>query len=333
MMEHPWLATSSLSKIGSGVITRLPEIVEENAGRSVLLVVGPGCAPVAETVRGLLGDRWVGDFTDAVAHVSAWEANLAVASAQEVHADTVISLGGGSAAGYAKIVALALNVPWIAVATTLSGAEMTSRYLVSTENGKESGSSERTVARAVLRDVDLLGSVPPPVLASSGMTALAACVESLASGHPEAHDEAERGLRLLWSALPSLLATPDRAEPRLMAHLGAELAGRALEIAGPGPAQLVAEDLGARHRCDHGALLACLLPRVARASAVLAELAGDGAPGDLVTAFAERLGLPTELSEVCPYPDARALVNRLAAREDVAVAAEELHGVLGEAAA
>jgi alcohol dehydrogenase class IV len=297
-----------------GALDELPEVVERVGARRSLVVVGPGLGPVGERVTRLLGDRSTGLFTDAVAHVPSWEVNLAVASAQEVHADSVISVGGGSSAGYAKIVALALRLPWIAVPTTFSGAEMTSRYLVTTDRGKEAGSSPRSAARAVVRDPDVLDGVPRSVLASSGMSAVAACLEVLAGKAQAPRSAAEGGLRMLWETLPRLLDDPADVELRLRAFEGAALAGSALEAAGPGPAQLLAEDLGAWHRCDHGALMACLVPRTVRSLGVLDEITDSAAVVD----FARSLGLPVELAEVCPPPDVETVLSRLAARPDIA---------------
>ncbi|GJF05707.1 iron-containing alcohol dehydrogenase [Pseudonocardia sp. D17] len=305
--------TAPLLASGPGSLGQLPDLVDRLGVRTSLLVVGPGMAPVAERVRRLLGRRCVGTFSDALAHVPAREANLAVASAQEVHADSVVGIGGGSAAGYAKIVALALRLPRIAVPATLSGAELTSRYLVTTAAGKEGGSSPTAAPRAVVRDPDLLAGVPARVLASSGMSAVGACVEVLAGPSRAGRAEAAAGLRLLWETLPRLVRDPAELDLRVGAQEGAALAGRALEAAGPGPAQLVAEDLGAAHRLDHGALMACLVPHRG-AEADLAGLPGAAALHD----FAEALGLPVDLGALCPTVDADALVDRLARRPDLA---------------
>ena len=314
-----------------GALDVLPEVVERVGACRSLLVVGPGVGPVAERVTDLLGHRSRGMFTDSVAHVPSWEVSLAVASAQEVHADSVISIGGGSSAGYAKIVALALRLPWIAVPTTFSGAEMTSRYLVTTDKGKEAGRSPRAAARVVVRDPDVLDCVPRSVIASSGMSAVAACLEVLAREALAPRSAAEDGLRLLWSTLPMLLDDPADTKLRLRMLEGSELAGSALEAAGPGPAQLLAEELGARHRCDHGALMACLAPRAANAVSALDEIAQRPAA---VADFAGSLGLPLKLAEVCPPPDVEAVLSRFAARSDIAehVDVEALRAVLEAAA-
>ncbi|WP_326568895.1 iron-containing alcohol dehydrogenase [Amycolatopsis rhabdoformis] len=320
---------SPLLFAGGGSLEELPEIVDRLGARKALLVVGPGCAAPAERVRHLLGGRSTGSFTDTVAHVPSWEVNLAVASAQEVHADSVIAIGGGSSAGYAKIVALALGLPWIAVPTTLSGAEMTSRYFVTTGKGKESGRSRRCAARAVVRDPELLDLTPARVLASSGMAAVGACLEILAGTPSRASATAADAQRALREVLPLLVRDPADRELRVRALESAALAGAALEAAGPGPAQLIAEDLGATHRVDHGSLIACLAPHVGAG----ADLAGQVLPAETVRNFAGSLGLPVDLGSVCPPFDADALVERLAARPDLAgpAAVDSLRLVLKEA--
>jgi alcohol dehydrogenase class IV len=205
--------------------------------------------------------------------------------------------------------------------------------MVTTDKGKETGTSPRAAVRAVVRDPELLDRVPVEVLASSGMTAVAACLESLAKGRPDVKATAVRGLTELWSVLPELLTQPTNLELRLRALEGAALAGSALGAAGPGPAQLVAEDLGARHRCDHGALLACLLPRVVQPLDTIPALSGDNVAG-IVMEFAKGLGLPVELAQVCPHPDVDELVARVGQRQDLLehINVEQLKPLLGAAA-
>jgi maleylacetate reductase len=300
-----------------GAIAEIGDILSRIGARRPLLVVGPGVGHVAERARHLLRRSVTGTFSDAVAHVPSWQANLAVASAQEVHADSVISIGGGSTAGYGKIVAHSLRLPWIAIPTTLSGAEMTSRYLVTTDKGKEAGHSSRSAASFVVRDPDLLDGVPPTVLASSGMAAIGACLEVLAKSDGCGTANAAAGLQILWDALPKLIANPPDSALRQAALSGAALAGRALEVAGPGPAQILAEDLGARFRCDHGALVACLVPKAVDSAELIGRFASTRTPFSTAEDFAQSLGLPTRLAHLYPPMNPRAMVGRLVSRPDL----------------
>ena len=70
-----------------------------------------------------------------------------------------------------------LSLPRVAVPTTLSGAELTSRYLVTTEKGKESGNSERAAVRAELDGLiaQALDKLSPKLRAAIVLTALHHC--------------------------------------------------------------------------------------------------------------------------------------------------------------
>ncbi|MDT7587572.1 MAG: maleylacetate reductase [Pseudonocardiales bacterium] len=307
-----------------GALAELTGVVDDIGARRVLVVAGGACGPIADRVIGLLGPRALGTFSDTVAHVPARSVNLAVASAQEVHADAVLTVGGGSATGFGKIIALALRVPLIAVPTTFAGAEMTSRYLVTTGEGKESGISPRVLPRMVLHDPDLTVGLPPRVIASSGMTAVASCLTALGTDSgPEVASLATTGLALLWSSLPALVRDPSDPDLLTQALRGAALAGRALERTGPGLVQLVAEELGAALGADHGAALGCLTRQslhieVGGGRRALQELSRTADPPDVVFGeFLQSLNLPLRLAEVCRVETPSRWVRRAAVRSGI----------------
>ncbi|MFJ7949674.1 iron-containing alcohol dehydrogenase [Streptomyces sp. NPDC096354] len=314
-----------------GALSALPAECERLGLRRILVVAGGACGPVAARTLDLLGRRGLGTFSDVRAHVPAYEVNLAVASAQEVHADAVVSIGGGSATGFGKIIALALRIPLIAVPTTYSGAEMTSRYLVTTDKGKESGSSPRVLPRMVVQDPALTTALPTRVTASSGVTAIASCLNALRRPDvdPQVADWARTGLALLWNSLPELLRHPDDRTLREQALRGAALAGRTLERTGPGLAQLVAEDLGAGLGADHGALLGCLTaqllagagPEVEPARAALRELDGSAESAEaLFRRFTTELGMPERLTVICGLEEPQRWARRaVALRPDISL--------------
>lgn len=267
-----------------GAFDRLPEACDGLGVRRAILVAGDSVRTSAARARQLLGPRCVGWFSHPVPHVPAKEANLAVASAQEIHADGVIGIGGGSAIGYGKIIALALRLPLIAVPTTYAGSEMTDRYAVTTDRGKEVGASERALPRLVIHDPELTLDLPLGITASSGMTAVGHCLEALE--HSPGDRRAEAALRILRSTLPELLRQPRDAHLRDQALYAAGQAGAAQHSSGDGLLSLLAEYLGGRYRVDHGALIGCLAPMVI------------GHRQQELSDFVRRLGLPTTLSEL-----------------------------------
>ena len=293
---------------GAGSLARLGETCARAGITRVLAVAGRSADDVAAQLPALLGPRYLGRWSDVPAHVPAHQASLAVGSAQETHADGVLAVGGGSAIGLAKIVALALRLPLIAVPTTYSGAEMTSRYVVTTSQGAELGTSPRALATSVIYDTDLTAAMPPQVAAASGVTAVAHCVEALCfPGTPAgARDWAREGLLLLWGSLgPVVAGTADRSCAQ-DALAGASMAGRAHQAAGPGLLHLLCDLTAARQEVSYGALQALLLPLVlcahgteaGPARAALSDLR-PGVPAEqALEEFAAALGVTATIDEL-----------------------------------
>ena len=198
---------TSVTIWGAGSVSELGEVCAKAGMTRVMAVAGRSADGVAERLPALLGQRYLGRWSDVPPHVPAHQANLAVGSAQETHADGVVAIGGGAATGLAKIVALALRLPLIAVPTTYSGSEMTSRYLVTTERGAETGASPRALATTVIYDPDLLAPMAHRI-AATGVTAVAHCLEALC--YPDVCDDvrgqAREGLLLLWDSLGEVAA-------------------------------------------------------------------------------------------------------------------------------
>ena len=304
---------------GAGSLSRLGETCARAGAGRVMAIASRSADGAAGQLPALLGRRYLGRWSDVPVHVPARTANLAVGSAQETHADGVVAIGGGSAIGLAKIVALALRLPLIAVPTTYAGAEMTSRYLVTTERGAETGTSPRVLATAVIYDPDLLPA--DPRVAATGIIALAHCLEALCyPGVPDdARDSAHEGLRLLWDSLPTIAAGAADLRCRRGALTGASMAGRAHQVAGPGLLHLLCDQAAARHHVRYAVLQALLLPAVLRAHADQAD-AARAALSDL------RPGVPAEkaLEELAAALGVTTTIDQLGIRADLAELAEQV---------
>jgi maleylacetate reductase len=338
MATEPRSAGQPEIHAGPGAFEALPEVCAGLGARRVLLVGGGSCAPLAARAADLLGARVLGTWSHTPAHVPSREVNIAVASAQEIHADAVVSIGGGAATGFGKIVAFALRIPLVAVPTTYTGAEMTTRYLVTTDRGKEAGASPRARPRVVIHDPELTATLPAGVVASSAMTAVASCLGALMRGASDGDmsdgdvAEARSGLQLLWHGVPALRSGHADSAVRAQLLRGAALAGRTLERTGPGLPQLLAEELGGGLGADHGAALGCLVgpalaaagPEAGPARAYLQELTGRADPAEVLLAeLVREWGLPGRLTEICrvgePVGWARRAVDRpeISAHADV----------------
>ena len=107
---------------GAGSFERLAGELED---RRWLIVHSGSQAAAAERLAGRLGDRSAGRLGEVRRHVPVELAERARARFAELGADGLVAVGGGSAIGLAKAVALTTHAPIVAVPTTYAGSEMT----------------------------------------------------------------------------------------------------------------------------------------------------------------------------------------------------------------
>ena len=290
---------------GVGSVEHLGEEVDRLGAGRVLAIAGK------RAIEGLaerLGGRWAASFTDVQQHVPVEAAARAVAAASEAGADCLVAMGGGSATGMAKAVALERQVPIVAVPTTYAGSEVTPIYGLTGPEGKRTGRDPRVLPRTVVYDPALTTGLPAQVTGPSGMNALAHCVEALYApgANPVTALLAEEGARALHRGLPGAVADPGDLAARSDALLGAWLAGTALAAAGIGIHHQLCHLLGGAYRLPHAELHAVVLPHAVHfvapaARPQLARLAGSLGVDDVaggIWDLGRRLGTPASLAEL-----------------------------------
>jgi maleylacetate reductase len=292
---------------------RLADEVSRLGASRLLLITTPRAAALARELAAPLGGRVAGVCTGVREHVPAEVAEAARQQAAEAGADALLSIGGGSATGTAKAVALTTGLPVIAIPTTYAGSEVTPVWGLTEGDRKTTGTDPRVLPRVVLYDPDLTMSLPAGLTAASGLNALAHCAEAFwAPGrNPVTALAAAEGLRVLAQALP--LAVKDGADLAARGDLlyGAYLAGTAFGVAGAGLHHKICHVLGGRFGLPHAQTHAIVLPYVlafnlpgaldaaARISQALDEAGLDPAgPAAAVQALAARLGLPGGLRDI-----------------------------------
>jgi maleylacetate reductase len=274
-LEFTWSSLGSRVVFARGSLDHVSAEVDRLSGSRVLLI-GSG-APTAGALlrlRESLGVRVVAEIADSAQHVPEGIAEAAVAKALGASADVVVSLGGGSATGLGKAVALATSLPLIAVPTTYAGSEMTSIWGQTTAGVKQTGVDARVKPKTVLYDAELCLGMPSRLAAASGMNALAHCIEALwSAGHnPITSLLAEEGIRRLTAGLPKVVADPDDIEAHENNLVGACLAGLALAEAGTGIHHRTCHVLGGGWNLPHAETHAVVLPH---ATALVAPTAPD----------------------------------------------------------
>jgi alcohol dehydrogenase class IV len=275
--------------------------------RKVMLVATGSAKVAADRVSERLGPLVVARESEIVQHVP--EANVANAAqvASEAGADGLVTIGGGSATGLGKAVAVRTGLPLLTVPTTYAGSEATTTYGI-TGDQKATARDPRALPRVVVYDPALTTGMPRRLTASSGLNALAHCVEALYGprANPVADGLAQQAIRTLAAALPVAAGAPDDLAARGQALVGAYLAGLSMELAGTALHHTLCHVIGGTHRVDHGDLHAALLPYVTAyntsaapgaLSLVARTLDADDAAAGL-RRLAEALGAPTDLASI-----------------------------------
>lgn len=290
---------------GVGAVSRLAAELDALGLIRPFVITTPGRASALAAVLEQLSDRVVGVCDRAALHVPIERVRAAVAEVDRLSPDSLLAVGGGSAIGLAKAVALERRLPIVAVPTTYAGSEMTSIWGITDGDLKRTGRDAAVAPRLVVYDPKLTMSLPPAVSAASGMNAIAHAVEAMyaANASPDAIAAAEEALRSLAAALPAIVAHPDDLEARTLALRGAHSAGVALELAAMGLHHKICHVLGGTFGLPHAATHAAVLPHVVAFNAsaapqamarIAAALAVDNAAAGLA-ALGHGLGLTMSL--------------------------------------
>ncbi|WP_035856505.1 maleylacetate reductase and hydroxyquinol 1,2-dioxygenase domain-containing protein [Cryptosporangium arvum] len=292
---------------GAGTLGTLRSEVERLGRRRVLLVSGASQPDVVDRAADRLGDRLAGRFAGAAMHTPVEVTARALESAAD--ADVVVSIGGGSATGLGKALAVRLGVPQIAVPTTYAGSEVTPT-LGETGNGvKTTRSAPEILPATVLYDVELTLGLPVATSVTSGVNAMAHAVEALYSpeANPAVDALAEQSIRLLASGLRRIVTDPADPDARADALTGAWLAGTCLGAVGMGLHHKLCHTLGGSFGLPHAETHTVVLPHAiaynaSAAPEAVARVAGAlGRERDAAAAmydFVVEVGGPTSLADL-----------------------------------
>jgi maleylacetate reductase len=295
-----------------GALDALEEEVARLGSRALVLCT-PEQRSMAEEAARRLGTRNVGIFDRAVMHVPIEVAHVAREEAKRLGADCCVAIGGGSTIGLGKAIAMVSALPIIAVPTTYAGSEMTPIWGLTEGGLKRTGRDPKVQPRCVVYDPALTLTLPAGLSASSGMNAIAHCVEALyaADGNPIATLMAEEGIRALSRSLPRIVEAPKDLEARSDALYGAWLGGAVLGTVGMALHHKLCHTLGGSFGLPHAETHTVVLPHAARyneqavpdAMARLGRALGrpDDAPHDAPAALwdlARSLGCSTALEAI-----------------------------------
>jgi alcohol dehydrogenase class IV len=250
---------------GRKTLDKVPEEINRLGATRVLVITTPGRRKLVSEMAARLGSKVAGIFDRAVTHVPIETAEAARAEAARVNADCCLAIGGGSATGVAKAIALVSACPILCLPTTYAGSEMTSTWGLTEGGVKKTGRDPRVQPKTVIYDPDLTVSLPAVLSATSGMNAVAHCVEALYAqdANPVVSLIAEEGIRALSRSLPVVVKKPSNMKARSLALYGAWLGGYSLGAVGMALHHKLCHTLGGSFGLPHAATHSVLLPHAA----------------------------------------------------------------------
>ncbi len=270
---------------GPGSIAQLPRLMDELRAQRAMVACGKtvaGGAMLAK-IRAALGARLAGVFDAIAAHTPFECVQQATARFKSLGADTVVSVGGGSAIDCGKGIALLFatrgefepyvidygskgmqrasmpppGLVHIAVPTTAGSASdvlPTAAIRDAKAGRKLLFWDERMVPDATVLDPEMAVYASPELTAATGMTAMARAVECLYSAqrHPISTALALHSARLLRKALPRSIAAPADLEARADCQMAATMSGTASINAMVSVVHAIGHVVGGRYGLQHG---------------------------------------------------------------------------------
>lgn len=318
---------------GAGTLARLSEEVARLRMRRVLIISSAGQQKNANHASALLGSLAGAVFAKAAMHTPSEVTEAALALASELRVDGLVAIGGGSAIGLSKALALRTDLPQLVIPTTYAGSEATPLLGETVAGIKQTQRSPKILPETILYDVELTVGLPVPVSMASGLNAMAHAVEALyaADRNPLTDLMAEAALTALIDALPRIKARADDLDARSLALRGAWLSGCCLGATTMALHHKLCHTLGGTFNLPHAQTHAIVLPHAVaynlpcapEARRALVRVLGQEDPAWALEELARRLSLPRALREIGmpetaidrvvdlavrnPYPNPRAL--------------------------
>ena len=246
---------------GDGALAALPEEIVRLGCERLLILCTPSREFEARDLAAGLSTK-TDVFAGARMHTPVAVTQQAMRAVEQLNADGLLAVGGGSTIGLGKAIALRTDLPQIVVPTTYAGSEMTP-ILGQTENGiKSTINSSKVLPEVVIYDVDLTLTLPSSLSCTSGMNAIAHAVEALYARerNPLISLMALEGIGAFVRALPRIARDGRDREARADALYGAWLCGTCLGSVGMSLHHKLCHTLGGTFELPHAETHTIVLP-------------------------------------------------------------------------
>ena len=227
---------------------------------------------------------------------------------QEINADCIVAIGGGSTTGLGKAIAYRTDLPQIVIPTTYAGSEATP-ILGQTEDGVKTTLTDRKVLpEVILYDPELVATLPVGMTVTSALNAMAHAAEALYA-RDKSEDSSQLavdGLTSFVKSLPKVMLDPEDLAAREETQRGAWACGAVLGRVGMALHHKLCHTLGGSFELPHAETHAIILPHAIHynAQAVpgllapVTDLLDGSSPGMALWQFAKSMGAPLALRDL-----------------------------------
>ncbi len=248
---------------GQGKIELLPSII---AQQKVFIIASDRQKQVLEALKEKIGADKMTHFAKVTPHVPANLIQEAKKIYLEERCEVILAIGGGSAIGLAKGLALETQTSIIAVPTSYSGSEMTNIWGISQpDSGKTTGRDHRVLPAHVIYDHDFTLSQPKAMAATSAMNAMAHLMEAVyaPNNNPITYITSLYAMKQMMIGM--LILSREKqlsANSNNLLLLGAFLGGKALREVSMSLHHKAAHVLGGSFGMEHAPVHTVLQPHV-----------------------------------------------------------------------
>jgi alcohol dehydrogenase class IV len=286
---------------GFDVTKQLRPILNKQGFQRVMIITDPGIvkAGLLSEIKNQLEGCEFATFDQVEPNPSVESCEKAFAILQELQADVIVAIGGGSAIDVAKAVGLlAANggrlvdyegidtfaqpiLPLIAIPTTAGTASEVTIFTVITDVERQykfTIGGFKLAARWALVDPLMTRTMPKHITASTGLDALVHAIESYTSqaAYPISRTLAREAIRLISANLRQAVHNGDNLTARDNMLMGSLLAGLAFNNTRLGNCHAMSHPVSAMFQVPHGVANSILIPHIMEFNLVAApELFAD----------------------------------------------------------
>jgi alcohol dehydrogenase class IV len=300
---------------GCGCIADCVSYLEELAPKHLRILTSPSLKLTAARIQEQLTSvrTTVSTDTSIVGEPTVEDCLAAVGTAKAAGATCILGLGGGSVLDVAKLVAALVageqqleetfgigllrsrSCHLVCMPTTSgTGSEVSPNAILLDERArlKKAVISPHLVPDAAFIDPELTATVPAAITASTGLDALAHCLEAYTNkfAHPVVDTHALEGISLAGRFLLRAVRDPNDSEAREAMALASLYGGLCLGPVNTAAGHALAYPLGSEYHIPHGVSVALVQPHVFRFNA-------EAAP-EKHAAVAKALGVEARLTDL-----------------------------------